>query len=264
MSEIVVPDRLRELAKPYFFKAKNENKTNTLVILVHGFGASATETRPLGEYLCKRGYDIYGILLTGHGTDSKDLDSVKWNDWYESIEEVYKECAEKYDNVFIGGLSLGGALTLYTATKLRFNGLFTINSLYRFSRKLAPIIWFLHNFKIHRPRNVDRIRWYVEHDLFAYPDDSTYAAYQILKFLHVLHRRMNQIDIPSLIIQSKEDQTVSPKSAEWIYEDLKTVKELVQLPKGDHILTVDEHREEAFVKITQFLEKQIKANNEKY
>ena len=264
MSEIIIPNRLRELAQPYFFKAETENRTNTLVILVHGFGASATETRPLGKYLCKQGYDIYGILLSGHGTDPKDLDSVEWGDWYESIAEIYNECATKYENVFIGGLSLGGALTLYTATILKFNGLFTINSLYRFSRKLAPIIWLLSILKIHKPRNIDRIKWYVEHDLFAYPDDSTYAAYQILKFLHVLHRRMNQIDIPALIIQSKEDQTITPKSAEWIYEDLKTEKELVQLPRGDHILTVDENREEAFDKIAQFIEKQIKANNEKY
>ena len=264
MPETIMPDRLKELAKPYFFEAENENETNTLIILVHGFGASATETRPLGKYLCKQGYDIHGILLSGHGTDSKDLDKTKWIDWYESIAKVHFEYSKKYTNVFIGGISLGGALSLYVATKLKFTGLFTINSLYRFSRRLTPLLWLLHNFKIHRPRNVDRIKWYVEHDLFAYPDDSTYAAYQILKLLHILHRRMNQIDIPALIIQSKEDKTVTPKSAEWIYEDLKSEKELVQLPRGDHILTVDDHREEAFEKIAQFIEKQIKANNEKY
>jgi carboxylesterase len=258
MSEIIMPDRLRELAKPYFFKAEKDNVTNTLIILVHGFGASATETRPLGKYLCKQGYDIFGVLLTGHGTDSKELDSVKWLDWYESIAKVYLECSDKYQNVFIGGISLGGALSLYSATKLKFDGLFTINSLYRFSRRITPLIWLLHNFKIHRPRNVERIKWYVEHDLFAYQDDSTYAAYQIIRFLHVLHKRMNQIDIPTLIIQSEEDRTINPKSAEWIYESLKTEKELVQLPHGDHILTVDEHREEAFVKIGKFIAKQIK------
>lgn len=257
MQETIIPDKLKELAKPYFFKAEKKNETNTLVILVHGFGASATETRPLGKYLCKNGYDIYGILLTGHGTDPKDMDSISWMDWYENIAKIYNECAKNYKNIYIGGISLGGALTLYACTKLKFTGFFTINSLYRFSRKLTPLIWLLHFFKIHRPRNIDRIKWYVENDLFAYPDDSTYAAYQILKMLNVLHRRVNQIDIPALIIHSKEDKTITPKSAEWIYEDLKSEKELVQLPRGDHILTVDENREEAFKKIDQFIKKLI-------
>ena len=61
MQEVIFPERLRELAKPYFYSAEKENPTNTLIILVHGFGASPTETRPLGEFLCKKGYDIHGV-----------------------------------------------------------------------------------------------------------------------------------------------------------------------------------------------------------
>lgn len=256
MQEIIFPERLKELAKPYFYKAK-ENKFNVLIILVHGFGASATETRPLGQFLCENGYDVCGILLSGHGTDSKDLDKIRWKDWYKDIEKPYLNHRENYKKIFIGGISLGGAVSLYAATKLQFDGLFTINALYRFKRKWTVLAWIAHLFKLHKPRNVERIKWYVEHDLFAYQDDSTYASYQVLKLLRFLHLDIKKIRTPSLIIQSKEDRTINPQSAEWIYNDLKTDKELIQLDKGDHILTVDENRDVAFEKIVEFLKNKI-------
>ncbi|MCE7743024.1 MAG: alpha/beta fold hydrolase [Candidatus Heimdallarchaeota archaeon] len=256
MQEVIFPERLKELAQPYFYKAEN-NHTKTLVILVHGFGASATETRPLGEFLCKNGYDIFGVLLSGHGTVSKDLDNISWKDWYQDIEDAYLQNSEKYEHVFIGGLSLGGALALYTATKLDFEGIFTINALYRFKRIWTLFSWIAHFFKLHRPRNLERVKWYVENDLFAYQDDSTYASYQILKFLRFLHVEIRKIEIPALIIQSQEDKTINPQSAEWIFADLKTKKELMQLEKGDHILTVDENKDIAFEKILGFLKNKI-------
>ena len=256
MQEVIFPKKLKELAEPYFYKAE-ENSTNTLVILVHGFGASATETRPLGDFLCENGFDVYGVLLSGHGTDSKELDSIHWKDWYQDIKTIYSQSLENYHNLFIGGVSLGGALSLYAATKLSFKGVFTINALYRFKRILTIFAWLAHFFKLHRPRNLERVKWYVEHDLFAYQDDSTYAAYQILKMLRFLHLNIRKIKIPALIIQSREDKTINPQSAQWIFKDLRTEKELIELDKGDHILTVDENREIAFTKILEFLRDKI-------
>lgn len=254
MNEIVFPERLRELANPYFFKAE-KNTTNTLIILVHGFGASATETRPLGNFLCKNGYDVAGVLLSGHGTNSRNMDDVNWKDWYNDIEQVYQERSGEYKQVFIGGLSFGGAVTLYSTTKLKFDGIFTINALYRLKGTWTFFAWTSHFFKSHRPRSPRRIQWYIDHDLFAYQEDSTYAAYQMLKFLKSLHKEIRKIKSPVLILQSLEDKTVNPQSAKWIYEDLRTEKELVMLDKGDHIITVDENSGEVFERILNFINK---------
>ena len=142
---------------------------------------------------------------------------------------------------------------MYAATRLDFKGVFTINALYRFKRIWTIFAWIAHFFKLHRPRNLERVKWYVENDLFAYQDDSTYAAYQILKMLRFLHVEIKKIKIPALIIQSKEDKTINPRCAEWIFEDLKTEKELMQIDRGDHILTVDDNRYLAFDKILEFL-----------
>ncbi|MCG3222890.1 MAG: alpha/beta hydrolase [Candidatus Heimdallarchaeota archaeon] len=253
----VYPERLRELAKSYYFK-NTKKKSKNLVILVHGFGASATETRPLGEFLYSEGYDVKGILLKGHGTKPVDMDSIRWEEWIDDIQEAYDEHASKYTNIIVGGISMGGALALYSSTQIRFKAIFTINAFYHLSKTLSFATWFFSLFGTHRQRNEARIKWYVENNLFSYSDDSTPAANQLYKMLKTLHKKVGEINIPVLIIQSKEDRTAKPEGAEELFEDLKTQKELFFVQKGDHILTVDPHKQEAFDKILLFLEDIVK------
>jgi len=257
MSTVQYPERLRELAKSYYFK-NTKRKSKNLIILVHGFGASATETRPLGEFLYLKGYDIKGILLKGHGTKPDDMDKVTWDEWINNIQEAYDKYNSKYTNIFIGGISMGGALALYSATKMKFKAVFTINAYYHLSKKLSFVTWFFSLFGVHKQRNEDRIKWYVENNLFSYPEDSMLAGRQLYKMLGELHKEVVNIDTPVLIIQSKEDKTSKPEGANELYTDLETEKELVLLQKGDHILTVDPNRQEAFDKILLFLEKMKK------
>lgn len=256
MSPKLDSEVLKELAKPYYFQSET-NVSNAVIILVHGFGASATETRPLGEFLQSKGFDVYGILLKGHGTTPRDLDEIKWEDWLENIKVGYEKSIENYNNVFIGGVSLGGALSLYASTKMKFKGVFTINALYRYTFIYKILARFLQKFRFHKPRNTARVQWYLEKSLFAYHEDCTHAAYEVMKFLKILNKRVKLIKIPTLIIQSLTDKTVSPRSGEWIINDLQSEKELLLIPDGDHILTVDPNRQVAFDKIDEFIRKLV-------
>jgi carboxylesterase len=252
MSNKQNPVTLHELAKPYHFKSAS-NDSRTLVILVHGFGASTTETRPLAEFLQGKGYDIYGVLLSGHGTQPSDLDKISWKDWIKDVNDIFKKEHKNYEKIFIGGISLGGSISLYGSTEMNFSGVFTINAFYRFPLLYRLLTWFLHFFKYHKPRNERRIKWYQEHNLYSYSDDSTFAAYQIIKLLRNLHRRIKKLNIPTLIIQSQTDKTISPTNAEFLYKNLRTKKEIFRVPQADHILTVDENRFPAFEKIAIFI-----------
>lgn len=252
-------NKLKELAQPYFYSPEEEKNNKALVILVHGFGASATETRPLGEYLKERGFNVYGVLLAGHGNDSREMDKVKWTDWARDIQQAYEKYKNKFEKVFVGGVSMGGALSLYMATKLKFDAVFTINGLYKFSLLERIFMHLIGPLKYHKPRSPQRIKWYAENGLFAYSDDPIRAALEANKLLKRTRKEIEKINIPALIIQSKADKTVSPESGKWIFDDLKTKeKELLELETGDHILTVDPIREKAFKKIAEFLTKQLK------
>jgi len=252
---------LKELARPYFFKSASA-PAKALVILIHGFGASATETRPLGSFLQKNGYDIYGILLSGHGKDSRELDRIKWDQWYKGIEDAYYKYNDQYSKIFIGGVSLGGALSLYASTRLKITGVFTINAICGFSFLDRIFINILKIFKYHKPRSEERIKWYREHNLFAYHDDSILGAYQILKLLKELYKKVEYINSPVLLIQSQTDRTIDPRCGDKLFSKLKTQdKELFKLPEGDHILTVDPNRIIAFEKILTFLNSHLLNRN---
>ena len=162
MSTVQYPERLKELAKSYYFK-NTKKKSKNLVILVHGFGASATETRPLGEFLFSEGYDVKGILLKGHGTKPDDMDNVSWEEWIGNIREVYDEYCSKYPNIFVGGVSMGGALALYSSTQMKFKAIFTINAFYHLSKTMSFATWFLSLFDSHKQKNeaIARIGFYL-------------------------------------------------------------------------------------------------------
>ena len=59
----------------------------------------------------------------------------------------------------------------------------------------------------------------------------------------------------NLIMQSRQEHTVRPESAEFIYENIPAKdKKLIWVENGGHILTLGENRTEVFDNILKFLE----------
>ena len=43
------------------------------------------------------------------------MNNTVWQDWYAEIERTYRELADKCDQIFVMGLSMGGSLALRLA-----------------------------------------------------------------------------------------------------------------------------------------------------
>ena len=86
-------------------------------LMVHGFTSTPFEMRRLGVYLSERGITAAGMLLAGHGTSPEDLAKTGWHDWVVSVNEALDEMLNRCKRVYLAGLSLGAALTLYTAAQ---------------------------------------------------------------------------------------------------------------------------------------------------
>ena len=74
-------------------------------------------------------------------------------------------------------------------------------------------------------------------------------------FLTCKNELTPQITVPGIILQSKIEHTVNPKSAQYIYDNLGTPKEakkLVWLEKSGHILTLDAEHEKVFQTVADF------------
>jgi len=133
---------------------ETELKGNNIgCLLIHGFRSCPFEMQEYGKYLNKLGYTTKTILLPGHGTDPADLLNVNWMNWVNSVEKSLQSFKDKYDKIFVAGLSTGGSLALYIATKHDVDGVIALAPGLFLKKRLANLshvlkyVWNYKNIK---------------------------------------------------------------------------------------------------------------------
>ena len=125
--------------------------------------------------------------------------------------------------------------------------------------KRAPFLPILRYFIHYLPK---RKRSYHEMDKYcqAYDRMPTKPLTSLFALIKTCKKELVQkITVPCLVLQSKIEHTVDPKSAQYIYDHLGTAKEqkeLVWLEKSGHILTLDSEHEQVFHRIGTFFQRE--------
>ena len=104
------------------------------VVLVHGLSDSPYFVAAIADYFFEvLGYNVYLPLLHSHGLkDPKGMEDVSLVEWKANVDFAIDQAAAKAGQVSVGGLSTGGALSLYAAARNpKING-----ALYLFSAAL--------------------------------------------------------------------------------------------------------------------------------
>src|SRR5207253_1322474 len=87
-------------------------------LLVHGFTGNCHSMRGIAHALADLGFAVELPLLPGHGTSVDDMLQTGWRDWSSAAEEaLLKLQARVPGKVIVVGLSMGGAITLWLATR---------------------------------------------------------------------------------------------------------------------------------------------------
>jgi alpha-beta hydrolase superfamily lysophospholipase len=84
------------------------------VLLLHGMSDSPYSLRALGETLNRRGYQVLGLRLPGHGTAPSGLTSVRWQDMAAAVRLGMEHLAARVGQqpIHIIGYSTGAPLAL--------------------------------------------------------------------------------------------------------------------------------------------------------
>lgn len=85
------------------------------VLLSHGFTGSPKSMLPWAQHLEQAGFRVCVPRLPGHGTSWRELNQTSWTDWYATVDRAFAELQDQCDQVFVVGLSMGGALALRLA-----------------------------------------------------------------------------------------------------------------------------------------------------
>lgn len=261
-----------ELLKPFYLKG---NRTG--VLLLHGLEGFPGNLRLFGEYLAKKGFTVSCPLLPGHSTSAEDLSKYYCEDWAEEAETAFQELKLNCDKVFVGGLSLGGLLSLFLArSHPDIRGVILINTPISYGNiplsifmKILPIIdgfidlirhfifknfdIYLKKYRIISKRQAVNDPQYKLHGSF-YDKYSLHAYAELNRFRLKILSELFHINQPMLIFNSLYDIKVSAESPKRIKE-MAASKEVnaIYLKKSWHVATVDYEKELIFDKSFEFI-----------
>ena len=86
-------------------------------LVVHGFTGNPSSVRTLAEAFAAGGFHVELPRLPGHGTTVEDMLTTGWDDWSAATEDAYQRLAGRAGATVVAGLSMGGALALWTALR---------------------------------------------------------------------------------------------------------------------------------------------------
>lgn len=236
-----------------------EGTNGVCIIFVHGFTATTVEVRPIAEYLNQQGYTVAAPLLPGHGTTPEDLNKQTWNNWVNSVSDLYKRCKADHNQLFMGGESMGGVITCYLSAMIDdLNGIM----LYAPAIKVDKLGYskFIRLFK--KVITKKNIKDSSAKELFpwqGYKVHPTKAAYQMYLLQQITTKKLKLINQPAIIFQGKFDQTISPEGPKLIYNTIQsTHKEFVLLENSGHCVLLAKDFEYLARKTSEFLKTNLK------
>jgi carboxylesterase len=239
-------------AEPFLYEAGRVG-----ILLVHGFTSSPYEMRGIATYLAERGITAGAPLLAGHGTAHEDLVGKTWQDWYASVLNALDVMRSRCDRVYLAGLSLGGALTLYTAAQ-RGSDLAGIVAM------SAPIYIptgvgsLLRGIKSQMPYLSKPYRDIADPDAHdqhvSYLRSPVDATASLIEFLGQVRLSLPRIHVPALVIYARHDHVVPSISSHHIYSRLGSHdKRMLALHRSFHIVTVDYDRDAVYRAVYDFI-----------
>ncbi|MDJ0901202.1 MAG: alpha/beta hydrolase [Xenococcus sp. MO_188.B8] len=109
------PAGVRPGCEPKYIENENNQRA---IVLLHGLTDSPYFMEAIGKRFAQLGFNVYIPLLPGHGLkDPKGMKGVTLKQWKKEVNKVVSIACGKAQQVSIGGLSTGGTLSVWKASK---------------------------------------------------------------------------------------------------------------------------------------------------
>ncbi len=244
-----------------------DTKNTIGLVFSHGYMAAPAEAKHLAQYLFAKGVNVYLPRLRGHGTDPEALKTVTEMDWEVDFERTFTAMRQVCEKVFIGGFSTGGLLALLHAAKYPVDGVIAINSALKLNNlKVSYVVPSLHAFnEMVSYLNAKGIQEWVqnhsENPNINYAKHPLEAIAQMEKVMTKTDKALDVITAPILVLQGDNDPVVNPKSAQLIYNRVKSKwKKLVLVPRKNHTIILGKGETEVFESIHRFINDVLNKN----
>ncbi|MBC2878782.1 MULTISPECIES: alpha/beta hydrolase [Streptomyces] len=233
------------------------------VLVCHGFTGSPQSVRPWADHLAERGLTVSLPLLPGHGTRWQDMQITGWQDWYAEVDRELRALRERCAQVFVCGLSMGGALALRLAARHgdAVSGVALVNpanKVHGLGVKALPLL-----------RHLVPTTAGIASDIakpgcreVGYDRVPLHAAYSFHRFLQLVDRELPQVTQPLLLMHSPEDHVVPPADSARILARVSSrdVTERL-LERSYHVATLDHDAPAVFEDTHAFITRLTRQGN---
>lgn len=228
------------------------------VLVLHGFTAQPQTVAHLGPHLERAGFRHRIPALRGHGTHHRDLQGVRWEDWYDDASAAYRELAAEHEAVAVVGHSVGGLVAgLLAAREPGVAALVLVAPALEFSNpwvKLLPVLGRVVREWKSGPTSV------ADPELRSAVAGLNYGRFPVSAFAEALElSRLAPLEFPRvrcpvLVIHPRRDTVIPPRAAEEAYRRLGSQeKRLVWLERTDHEVFWDAERDAVSATIAEFI-----------
>lgn len=225
------------------------------VLLCHGFTGSPQSLRPWALHLADAGYTVSLPLLPGHGTRWQDLEVTGWQDWYATVDRELRVLRDSCEQVFVGGLSMGGALALRLAARHgdAVSGVVVVNPACSFPRLEGYALPVVRHLVRSTKGIADDIAKEGSHEL-GYDRVPLRAAHSLRDLFRVACGELAQVTQPLLVLHSRTDHVVPPADSAHILASVSSedVTETL-LERSYHVATLDHDAERIFADSEGFI-----------
>jgi carboxylesterase len=230
------------------------------VVLAHGFTASPHGLRAWAQSLADAGFAVRIPLLPGHGTSWQELGQTRWPQWHAAVEEAYEDLDAECDHVFVGGLSMGGALALRIAATRPVAGVILVNPGLVIDDPRAPLAGIL-KLVMKSTRAIANDILKPGMDEGAYQRTPVAAAHEVNKLFKDTIRLLPHVTAPVLVFRSAVDHVVSDASMVALRRGLTNAPlTLTTLENSYHVATLDNDAEIIFRGSTDFIRSVVSAD----
>jgi carboxylesterase len=122
------------------FSLPGDQPDSPAALLIHGFPGTPAEMRPLGQVFNRLGWAVEGLLLPGFGPDIETLEARRYEDWRAAIDRKFADLHRTHPTIVIAGHSMGGALALDVASRLKPDGVVAFAPFWRLNNVLWPLL----------------------------------------------------------------------------------------------------------------------------